>query len=62
MKGKSMKALEKLCFLENYTGILSHDHEELLRGINKARKTLINEGARHFPEEAVRTYEESYQE
>ena len=30
MKSKSIKALEKLCFLENYTGILSHDHEDAL--------------------------------
>ena len=30
MKSKSIKALEKLCFLENYTGILSHDHENAL--------------------------------
>ena len=98
MKSKSVKALEKLRFLENYTGILSHDHEDalyhfgtdhaecnvhiirylrknteetghtwsegmisLLSGMNKARKALINEGARHFQEEAVRTYEKSYQ-
>ncbi len=33
----------------------------LLSGMNKARKALINEGARHFQEEAVRTYEKSYQ-
>lgn len=30
MKSKSIKAMEKLRFLENYTGILSHDHEEAL--------------------------------
>lgn len=28
IKSKSIKALEKLRFLENYTGILSHDHED----------------------------------
>lgn len=98
MKSKSINALGKLRFLENYAGILSHDHEEalyhfgtdhaecnvhiirylrknteetghmwseemitLLSGMNKARKALINEGARHFQEEAVCTYEESYQ-
>lgn len=99
MKSKSINALGKLRFLENYAGILSHDHEEalyhfgtdhaecnvhiirylrknteetghtwseemttLLSGMNKARKALINEGARHFQEEAVCTYEKSYQE
>lgn len=30
MKSKSLKALEKLYFLENYTGILTHDHETAL--------------------------------
>ena len=30
MKSKSIKALENLRFLKNYTGILSHDHEDAL--------------------------------
>ena len=30
MKSKSIKALEKQSFLKNYTGILSHDHEDAL--------------------------------
>ena len=30
MKSKSIKALEKQRFLKNYTGILSHDHEDAL--------------------------------